>query len=277
MFPFKRIVCPIDFSDSSKQVLRLAIRMAERYHAELIFISVNEYHPLGRQFEFNITDWDIEQQIHAALDDLLKKNVPAELIYSVIVKTGRTYHEICNAAVERKADLILLAPYGLSELSHILIGGTAERVVRFAPCPVLVVRIPINLQEWRHILYTSDFSDESRVAFPVALELVEEWKGILYILNVYSSLEILPLEHKFPDASQFHPRYKNLDLITVTEHAKSAKDGILAFIQEKKIDLVVMATHGYHGLKRMWLGSTAEEVVRRSPCPVLTVNSFKRD
>jgi len=60
----------------------------------------------------------------------------------VMTRLGRPYVEITEAARDTKADMILLATHGHTGLKHVLLGSTAERVVRHAPCPVLTVRDP---------------------------------------------------------------------------------------------------------------------------------------
>jgi nucleotide-binding universal stress UspA family protein len=61
-------------------------------------------------------------------------------VEKVLVRFGRSFHEITEAARNRKADLIIISTHGYTGLKHAVLGSTTERVVRYAPCPVLVVR-----------------------------------------------------------------------------------------------------------------------------------------
>ncbi|HTD65875.1 MAG TPA: universal stress protein, partial [Candidatus Limnocylindria bacterium] len=69
-----------------------------------------------------------------------KEGIRPALIKSTVVRNGVPFHEIAQAAATLKIDLIVISTHGYTGLKHVLLGSTAERVVRHAPCPVLVVR-----------------------------------------------------------------------------------------------------------------------------------------
>ena len=75
-----------------------------------------------------------------AMIDRVKDSISA----SKDVREGKAWAEICAAAKEEQADMIVIGSHGRSGLSHVLIGSVAEKVVRHASCPVLVVREPGN-------------------------------------------------------------------------------------------------------------------------------------
>jgi universal stress protein A len=74
------------------------------------------------------------------LKNLIKKEIGKKVISRKIVRTGKPFYEINQYAQEEDIDLIVIATHGHSGMEHILFGSTAEKVVRKAPCPVLVVR-----------------------------------------------------------------------------------------------------------------------------------------
>src|SRR6185503_2810715 len=77
----------------------------------------------------------------AQLQSLVKqKAIDRKLVEKTLVRQGRSFHEIADAARALKTDLIIMSTHGYTGLKHALLGSTAERVVRHAPCPVLVVR-----------------------------------------------------------------------------------------------------------------------------------------
>jgi nucleotide-binding universal stress UspA family protein len=66
--------------------------------------------------------------------------IPRGTVEKLLVRFGRSFHEITEAARTRKVDLIIISTHGYTGMKHALLGSTTERVVRHAPCPVLVVR-----------------------------------------------------------------------------------------------------------------------------------------
>jgi universal stress protein A len=141
----KRILVPIDFSSLSKRALQYALRFAEQFRAGLTLLHV------------------IEPDIPPAFDGLMiappispngnrtkcanrlkvlasSMAICATKYVQSTVRTGLAAHEIVEAAKEFDVDLIVIATHGHTGWKHLAIGSTAERVVRAAPCPVLVVR-----------------------------------------------------------------------------------------------------------------------------------------
>lgn len=142
-FALKSILVPIDFSADSKKALQYAVPFASQFGAKLIVLYVVES-AAGLDVTYLPVTLDADKLTKSAkgrLDLLVRQaRIDPGLIEKTLVRTGSPFHEICSAASGLKADLIVLATRGYSGLKHVLLGSTAERVVRHAPCPVLVVR-----------------------------------------------------------------------------------------------------------------------------------------
>lgn len=139
---FKRILATVDFSQASTKGLACALELASRYNSELSLLYVVEFNYVGTEFgavELSRMSVDLEENATQQLDSwiaALKNPIKTE----GIIKTGRAYAEIVETAKEIQADLIVMASHGHTSLAHVLLGSTVERVVRYAPCPVIVVR-----------------------------------------------------------------------------------------------------------------------------------------
>ena len=141
---FKSILVPTDFSAPASQALRYAVALAKETGAKLTLLNVIE--PIGPtpDFAYNpmvMEDEKVTAAAKAQLHRLVEKEgLTAALVEKTPVRHGIPFHEISGAAATLKSDLIVLATHGYTGFKHILLGSTAERVVRHAPCPVLVVR-----------------------------------------------------------------------------------------------------------------------------------------
>lgn len=139
----KSIVVPVDFSATSRRALAYAVRLAEQFGGKITVIHVIE--PIAAP-EFAAVALLIENDAarkaaKAKLEELLREmKVSKRLIEKTVVRFGTPFAEITAAARTLKADLIVLTTHGYTGLKHVLMGSTAERVVRHAPCPVLTVR-----------------------------------------------------------------------------------------------------------------------------------------
>jgi len=141
----KKILVPIDFSDASKKALKYAFRFAEQFNCEIVLLHVVEPAgptvgpPLVLEVFLDAEDpLSIVEKKLAALSAQARTNGtnPA----SSTIRTGHAPNEITKAAKDLDVDLIVIATHGNTSSRYLCIGSTAERVVRSAPCPVLVVR-----------------------------------------------------------------------------------------------------------------------------------------
>jgi universal stress protein A len=139
----QKILVPSDFSSASTNAFRYAMRLGQQFGAELVLLHVLEPSlspvfqtsrstPALSQEELSLA----EKNLHVWADSARRSSVSAKLA----VRTGLPEHEIVEAAKEQDIDLVIIATHGRTGWKHFCIGSTAERVVRAAPCPVLVVR-----------------------------------------------------------------------------------------------------------------------------------------
>jgi nucleotide-binding universal stress UspA family protein len=139
----KVIVVPIDFSDESKKALRYACRLAEQFGSVLRLIHVVEPALFLNDIPNAIvsrTDQEIVKESLVRLQALAEDEIEELIPIYPQVRVGKPYNEIVTAAKMGGADLIVISTHGYTGLKHAFLGSTAERVVRHAECPVLVVR-----------------------------------------------------------------------------------------------------------------------------------------
>jgi universal stress protein A len=140
----KRILVPIDFSDTSKQAFQYALRFAEQFACEIVLLHVVEPEsviagtPLA--IEVFAQPEDDTTAAEAELATLVVSSRSCQNSVISEVRTGHAPNEINKVAKDLDVDLIVIATHGYTSWRHLCIGSTAERVVRTAPCPVLVVR-----------------------------------------------------------------------------------------------------------------------------------------
>ncbi len=145
----KKILCPVDFSESADHALNYALTLAEMGGAELLLIHVVEaisYPQSAALFEPLLGEVDLTMKLQSAFEEQLRQRVTElQADYAHVsgkAVTGNTFVEIIRAAREENADMIVMGTHGRTGLAHVLIGSVAEKVVRGAPCPVLTVKHP---------------------------------------------------------------------------------------------------------------------------------------
>ncbi len=142
-----RILFPTDFSDDAVNALDYAASLAEQYGAELCLLHVVEDVVVPAYFGAQMSAGyfpaaELEEAARAELAKILAEGAPAGVQVKRLLRRGAPYVEILAAAADEEVDLIVMGTHGHSGLAHVLLGSTAERVVRKSPAPVLTIRHP---------------------------------------------------------------------------------------------------------------------------------------
>jgi nucleotide-binding universal stress UspA family protein len=286
-FELQRILVPVDFSGPSEVALRCATAFAARLGGKIALVHVIESGRLvGELSESDTGMTEIPRRVEEQLCSLASRSSEPALFDNVEVRTGRPSQQICQAANEFGSDLIVISTHSYTRLDYVLLGGTAERVICHAPCPVLVVRNQDGrASEPKKILVPVDFSPASLDGLRYALGLARPFGArltavhIVELLGPMARLEVDANAHERKLRKGIQLRLEELPL-EVDEPAGAFdtlfREGtsyheIVAMAQRGDFDLIVMASLGRSGLVDMLLGSTAERVVRHAPCPVLVV------
>jgi universal stress protein A len=142
-FKIQNILVPIDFSECSKKALQYAIPFAKQFRASLTLIHVVQINYGYGEFaaiDYALLEKQIREGSEKQLTDLAETEIGNDVSAKVVVGTGVPAREIVDTARIQNSDLIIISTHGRTGLKHVIVGSTAENVVRHAPCPVLVVR-----------------------------------------------------------------------------------------------------------------------------------------
>jgi nucleotide-binding universal stress UspA family protein len=285
----KHILAPVDFSDSCLHGLTAAMELAWRFDAKLSVVHVVEWLPPGAYLLVNSAK-DVHQasQAHAEkqLAEFVAKHVPDEMLVQQIAVEGKPFDKVVQKAAELACDLIVVSTHGHTGLSHVLTGSNAERIVQYAPCPVLVMRgnpgasnLPSSTATaFRWVLVPTDLSEESSKACPLAAAISSEYDAPLTVAHVQPVISALLEEHHeaaeqakaAAQLQEFRAAHFGEDPSVTTVLLKGRTyRAICTEAQNDDPGLIVLATHGRTGWKHDLLGSTAERIVQHAPCPVL--------
>jgi universal stress protein A len=142
---FQRILCATDFSDTAEAAWGVACDLARTHRSELVLVHAFTELPVYPEVAVISVQRVWEEQrlwVQQALDQRVAAAVARGLTASAVLETGSAPETIVDTAIEGRADLIVIGTHGRTGLTRLVIGSVAERVVRIAPCPVLVVKPP---------------------------------------------------------------------------------------------------------------------------------------
>jgi nucleotide-binding universal stress UspA family protein len=142
------ILIPCDFSASSEHAFRWAVGLAEVWEAKLIMLHVIPVFSLVDDlqarflFDFPRMETALLSESKIRLAECTTRNAKSTVAVDIRVAMGDAWWEICRAAERESVDLIVMGSHGHTSVADLALGSVAERVVRHASCPVLVVRLP---------------------------------------------------------------------------------------------------------------------------------------
>ncbi len=279
MADVKIVLCPIDFSDLSRQELALAVELCETFGARLVLHhNLAAVSPgLTRAWEWNevhraedASSAKAEQRLRAVLAEL-PKTVTAE----ATISSGPVAGIVLELAKQLPADVMVLGSHGWSSGDH---ASVTERIIDGSPCQVLTVHDgvtatnfrlrPVNGHPPARVVVPTDLSDEARRVTDFAFTLARRVPLELHLLHV------APRGRGQMDLESAERRLNDIvpnDVAAQTEcHVRQgdAIEEILAFTQGTNPGFMLMGEHARSFLRRFFTRDTARELLHRAPCPV---------
>jgi len=307
MIEIRRILCPTDFSETSRHALNHAAALARWYKASITLLYAHSptviaaYAPGVPLLPGAVLTAQDREATVQNLHDLAKEEVGDGVRIDCQFRDGDATTEILQAADALSADLLVLGTHGRSGIERLAMGSVAEKVLRRASCPVMTVPphsgrvVPASPSFFRRILCAVDFSESSMRALAFAGSIAQEAGGQLAVMHVVELLHeemglesswatqrtiadyiaavradsTAKLEAAVPEGARYY------EVQTVVTTGKPYRE-ILREAADRESDLIVLGVHGRNPLDLLLFGSTTQQVVRRAVCPVLTVRTDVR-
>lgn len=319
MLRLQNILVPVEIDENAAPVVRWAVVLAQATGSGLILLHVNEALELLKQrpafgglpgTATTLGEWRRRYEHTARLElACLVEQYCTGIATDILLLEGRAHQSILEHLGKTSFDLVVLGTHGKPWYQRLLLGSTAEAVLRASSVPVLIVHNTAATQKpprLKTLLLPTDLSASGTVG--------AEW-GILLAAHGVEKVVLVhtvenPLHDVYnPDAAEIdlrklmeesrqhpprsaqpfwdhahqmaHTKLALLQQLLLGMHVQvavqvregSAAEEILKVAESESPDLIVMATHGRTGVRRLLLGSVTEKIVRTAPCPVLAVPS----
>ena len=293
----KKIMCTTDFTESSTLAVAYGTALAEEYKSKLYLSHVVELPSVGMYgdaFSYPVGQQD---RILEYSRGYLKRLIgDTSVDWEPLIQMGHAAVEITRLAKEKCVDMVISATHGRSGLKRFLLGSVTGSILRTLPCPLLVIRGPeegfvapedrsVKLDR---ILVGCDFSDDSHLAFQYGLSLAQEFQSELYLAHVIEPTVYEDMikrakepEEAFQQDLRVRLNEELKDLVPdearnwcnpiTTLLAGQPHEELVKYAVVNSINLMVLGFRGRGLVESLFVGSTADRVVRRSSCPVLLV------
>lgn len=300
---FSKILVPLDGSKLAEQALPTALKLATAVGGELILMRVPQYHEVmtmasvGGEMPPVALSGDDSAEAEAYLNELILFHQKNNVHFITRLGEGDPASAIIDTAAAEQVDLIVMSTHGRTGLARWALGSVAEKVLRAAAVPVLILR---DGQPIERIIVTLDGSNLAAAALDPTIHLAQALGAHVTFLRVqpYESyanrLEIdeymrfeYGLDKSLEDLTRKRIRWYLEDILDQYSNRGVplqyvivmgfAADEILAYAEKEEIDLIAMSTHGRTGLRRWVYGSITEKVLRGTKRGMLVVRSMATD
>lgn len=285
--PLKTVLIGTSLGEESDRVVRAGVDVARAAGARVHLVYAAE------RIGYEAGAGPVQQEQTARFGEELRLQIQRlglddTVLASAKVAVGAPHRVLSEAAQQFGADLIVVGATGAGPFAAELLGSTADRLLRKALCPVLVVREGLSMPP-RKVLAPVDLSPLSGDSFRCGLHLLAQIAGSggieVRAMNALSLLDALAIRHKTGKSVEQAQGSANEELrqFVLENRAEApihvetlallgeARVEILRELEEHPVNLVILGTHGRGGLDRLVLGSVASTVARKAPCSVLMI------
>lgn len=274
----KLLVCT-DESPDSQGAVTAALDLAKAAGSKLYLLQVLTFLPL---YEMQAPDLlpppSVNLEMQAAQEAAVKSRLEAwqakaaELGVDLeprIRTSTSAYEGILEEAEEVKPDWIIMGRHGLTGLARLLMGSVTARVIGHSPANVLVIPQGAAL-EFKRLLLASDDSPFSAAAWLEALSITQRMESHLIGIAVAASDGELETAKTVVQKMEADAKMRGVALETALPQGQPDQ-AIIMFAQAKKVNLIILGSHGRTGLRKLLMGSVVERVIGQAHCPVLVV------
>lgn len=269
----KTIIVPIDFSEQSEYALKVAASLAKKHSSEILvlhMLELNEavltssegFHPEQTVFFIKLAE--------KRMREFLDKDYLKDVRITPIIKHFKVFGEVNDVAGKHGAELVVMGSHGTDGLKEIFVGSNAEKVVRHAEIPVLVIKSEMEDFKVEDFVFACDFRTENLVAFQRAMDFCEKLSAKLHLVYINTpGDDFLSNEDIYMKVTEFLQKSgvgKEVEIY----NDYSVERGVLNYSESIKADVIGIPTHGRKGLSHFFMGSIGEDIANHSKIPVIT-------
>ncbi|MCD6112998.1 MAG: universal stress protein [Bacteroidales bacterium] len=270
------IIVGIDFSECSINALKHALTIANKTNFNIVMIWVNK--PDNTKAIFLSEPDKIEQIVKEQFEKLIIKYKPQlnnnSLTY--VIRKGKVYQEISKLAEEDDAALIVVGTHGSSGFEEFWVGSDALKIVTASKCPVITIRLAINVKnDLKRIILPIDSSISTRQKVPFTATLARYLDAEIYVLGLYSTKvrDVRGIVDSYVNQVVGYLGKNKIRFRIDTVEADNIADAIMDYAQKNKANLISIMDVSEISTSNLWLGSYSQQMINHSPIPILTTHA----
>ena len=272
----KTILVPTDLSKLANNALAVAADLARTYGAEILLVHFQPFSiPRASTVEGSMSMLSyLDEQEDADKVELQQiADNPAYQDVRISPIVSRDVVGLYKTMTDRGADLIVLGTHGTSGWDELLFGSNAEHIVRYARCPVLIIKEAIDHFAPKNPVAAIDIDEALKANWPV-YPFDADGNSLRQFVYISTPNDPIPDRGVHEWMQELTKENGITDYELHIRHARTAESGILNYAMDSdrstgQADLLVLFTNGRTGLSHLLQGSVAEDILNHAPLPVL--------
>lgn len=271
----RKILVPVDFSDTSEYATKLASRIAKKSDSEVHLLHMVELPTgivdMGAGSNFSIPESMLYlRKVRDKLLSYKNKHFSKKTPVKHAIRFQKPFEGIEDYGKKINSDLIIMGSKGHSDFEEILIGSNTEKVVRNSKTPVLVVKQDDEKFKPKKLVFASSFKQENKEAFEKFLDFAGKFNSQIHLLKINTPRKFESTSETKEQINNFIKDY-NLPKHTVNVYNDSSiEKGVLNFSKDVGADVIAMSTHGRSGLSHLFNNSVTKNLSKNALKPILT-------
>jgi len=268
----KHIIVPIDFSKESLNGLRLALIFANQFNSniQMVYVQkvVSEMGRIGLEEEYKTATENFKKLI-----DEYSSKLHKGLELSFIIKRGKVYREVVNQAEAFEDTIIICSTHGASGFEEFFIGSNALKIVSATECPVITIRHGSVPHEVKKIVMPIDITADTRQKVPITAEIAKLFDAEVHVVTVSTvqSEDIVAKLNAYTKQICDYFKEYGVSYKTASLNGDNLTDVTIEYALDINADLITIMTEQSKALSNFILGSYAQQMLNKSPIPVLSV------
>lgn len=278
-----QILIPTDFGDQARTAVNQTYNLARLTRSEITLLHVIDNDFLKpfqdivsakHNYEKHLRE-DVAKKLHALAAEIQKES---GIKVNTLIRTGKIYDEIVEAAREIKAELIVMGTMGAVGFTKKILGSNASRVVREAECPVITIKGQNHRFGIKHILLPLDLTKETKEKVSRGVNLARMFGAVIHIVTIVESDDEFIMNRLTRQMHQVEDIITENGIKCTSEFitGKDVVDEILKAAKRVEADLILIMTQQEVGFTDLFISSAAQEIINNSEIPVLSIRPMAK-
>lgn len=270
----KQIIVPLDFSKESMNGLDLALIISSKTKANIQMVYVSKSSKDFLQISQDEEHRSAKKRFMEIQEEYAHK-LPGGVELTYIIKKGKIYDEVVEQAESFDGSLISVSTHGASGFEEFFIGSNALKIITASECPVFAIKYGIVPKSIGRILLPVDYTMDTRQKVPYTLKIAKYFGAKVHVMGVSSGNDpdLMQRIKSWSNQVSDYLQENGIETVVTIRKGEDNPETIIEYARNEKMDLISIMTEQESSFRNFLLGSNAQQMLSKSPVPVLCITS----